>query len=149
MKGINDFSYHFFMTCSGEKETRAALVSCATCKAFAAAPGSCSASASVKSSQGFAAVLAPRATAWFLPTQPSGTACVSRRRRFGTADISPRTISPVLSADWSFTTRIWLISGWQASDAMHAAMDASSLRAGTMALMVAGAMEEALQDLGR
>ena len=144
MKGISAFSYHFSVTCSGEKETRAAPVSSATCKALAAAPGWCSASASVKSSQGFAAFLAPRATAWFLPTQPAGTPCVSRRRSFGMLAMSPRTISAVLSVDWSLTTRISAISGWRASDSIQAAMDGSSLRAGTMALMAAGRMEAAL-----
>ncbi len=47
---------------------------------------------------------------------------------------SSRRISEVRSEDWSFIAMISAISGCAASDAMQAAMDASSLRAGTMAV---------------
>ena len=45
-----------------------------------------------------------------------------------------RRMSAVRSEDWSFTAMISTISGCAASDAMQAAMEASSLRAGTMAV---------------
>src|SRR5262249_35802425 len=70
--------------------------------------------------------------------QPSGKLFVSRRRRLATSFIQPRTISPVASEDWSLTTRICPISGCPASDSRQAAMTASSLRAGTMAVTMSG-----------
>src|SRR5205085_12174436 len=77
--------------------------------------------------------------AWFLPTQPSGKSFVSISRRFGISFMQLRTTSAVASEDWSFTTRICAISGWCANDSMQAAITASSLRAGTMAVTTCGA----------
>src|SRR5580658_821269 len=138
---MSAFSYHDSVICSGEKEISAALASCAICSARAAAPGCSSASASVKSSQGCLASFAPRKTALFLPTQPAGTTCVSRRRRRGILGIKPRTISAVLSVDWSFTTRISAISGWSASDSIQVAMTASSFRARNEEAVIATCIE--------
>src|SRR5580700_9839781 len=132
---MSDFSYQDSVTCSGEKEISAALFSCAIWSARAVARGSSSASASVNSSQGLLASFAPRETALFFPIQPAGTSCVSSKRKCEILAIRLRTISAVLSVDWSLMTRISAISGCRASDSTQEAMTASSFRAGTMALI--------------
>src|ERR1700676_131633 len=145
---MSAFSYQDCVTCSGEKEISAALFSCAICSARAAAPGCSSASASVNSSQGLLASFAARKTALFFPTQPAGTSCVSSNRRCGILVIKLRTISAVLSVDWSFTTIISGISRCSTSDSMHAAMTASSFRAGTMAVIDGGREAEGGAEFG-
>src|ERR1700675_1074207 len=132
---MSDFSYQDSVTCSGEKEISAALFSCAIWSARAVAPGRSSASASVNSSQGLLASFAPRKTALFFPTQSVGTSCVSSKRKCGILVIRLRTISAVLSVDWSLMTRISAISPCRASDSTQEATTASSFRAGTMALI--------------
>src|SRR5271157_294630 len=130
---MSAFSYQVSISCSGEKETMAAWDWTAIRRACAAESFSCTASASVKSSQSHLACCAPSQTALFLPIQPGGSSVDSRRRTWGNLDASPRTISAVRSEDSSLTTRISAISGCCANDSTQAAMTASSSRAGTMA----------------
>src|SRR6266513_1840460 len=58
------------------------------------------------------------------------------------------TTLAVPSLDSSFTTRISPISGWLSNDAMHAAMTASSFRAGTIAVTEPEAAARAATPIG-
>src|SRR5215813_13661223 len=128
------FSYHVSITCSGENDTIAASCCSAIASALAAEFASCTASASVNSNQSPQASLAPIHTALFFPTQPAGNSAASSNRTFINSAERQRTISAVRSVDWSLTTSTSEISSCTASDLTHAAITASSFRAGTTAL---------------
>src|SRR5579863_8018247 len=87
-------------------------------------------------------MLRTEGTALFLPTQPGGGGVASITRSRGICFARSARTCAVPSDDWSFTAMICVISGCATSDSMHAAITASSLRAGTMAVTVVSAEPE-------